>query len=98
MKHRLLLLIAVAAFVSGCGSDQTGSGNSSGSTSSGPTGRIRGTVRLVGNLPSPEVDAIKQDQSTCGTTASLPRLVLGKEQGIQNAFVFLEGVKPSGSM
>src|SRR5262245_3263021 len=93
MKHRLLWLFAVALLISACGTDQTET-----NTSAGPTGRIRGKVTLIGNLPAPETEPINQDQATCGNTASLPRLALGDSKGVQNAFVFLDGVKPVGTM
>ena len=96
MKHRLLLLFAVALTATACTPDRS----EDSATASGPTGRIRGNVRLMGNPPAPAVEPITADQGSavCGPNASLPRLKLGNGNGIQNAFVFLEGVKPGTSM
>jgi plastocyanin len=96
MKYRLLLLLAVALLVPACVSDQMG--DSGGTSSSGPTGRIRGNVRLVGNLPTPATEPITQDQGTCGNSASLPRLAVSDAKGVGNAFIYLDGVKPLGTL
>jgi plastocyanin len=54
----------------------------------------------MGNPPKPAVEPITKEQGSevCGTAASLPRLKLGKGNGVQNAFVFLEGVKAGARM
>jgi plastocyanin len=59
----------------------------------GPTGRIRGVVRAQGKLPAAVFDAINENQSVCGEKVSLPRLQLGKDNGVQHAFVYLDNVK-----
>jgi plastocyanin len=60
-----------------------------------PTGTIRGHVLLKGDLPKPGTDKINQDQTTCGNEVSLPRIAVGDDKGIQDTFVFLEGVPAS---
>ena len=40
----------------------------------------------------PAVEQITQDQNVCGNSVSLPRLALGKENGVRRAFVYLDGV------
>src|SRR5262245_59549575 len=59
----------------------------------GPTGRIRGVVRLTGNGPAAKFEAIAENQNVCGDRVSVSRLVTGKDKGVQNAFVFLDGVQ-----
>jgi hypothetical protein len=96
MKH-FVVLLAAALFLAGCGSQ---SGTISGSTSAGvdkqpagPTGKIRGVVRLQGDAPAATFEPITENQNTCGDKTALSRLALGKEKGIQHAFVYLDGVK-----
>jgi len=99
---RLLQLFGVILAVavgSGCSSPETSSADSGGnspasgssSAPTGPVGTIRGIVRLQGNGPKAATDKTNQDQSTCGDSVSLPRLVLGKDNGVKDTFVFLEG-------
>jgi len=99
MKHlralRLVVLLsALGWLISSCSAPSSpGTGESSGSSaSSGPTGTIRGVVRLTGNAPVPATEPIKTDQSTCGSSVSLPRIALGKDNGVKDTFVFLDGV------
>jgi plastocyanin len=61
----------------------------------GPTGRIRGVVRLMGNGPSAKFEAIAENQNVCGDRVNVSRLVIGKDKGVQKAFVFLDGVQSS---
>lgn len=62
----------------------------------GPTGRITGIVRFQGPRPAPETDPITENTDICGTSAELPRLALGPEGGVQDAFVYLHDV-PGGA-
>jgi plastocyanin len=96
MKYRLLIAAAAALFAGGCGSGEA----TSPIADAGPTGTIRGKVRLVGNMPEQAFEPITKDQGSavCGDKASLPRLKLGADNGVQNAFVFLDGVKPVQNM
>jgi hypothetical protein len=61
----------------------------------GPTGRIRGSVRLQGDMPAPAFEPISENQNVCGDKVGVSRLVVGKEKGVQHAFVYLEGVPSS---
>jgi len=89
----LIFVIGVAA---GCSNPETSDTGSAGDApplggTTGPVGTIRGIVRLQGNAPKPATDKTNQDQSTCGDSVSLPRLVLGKDNGVKDTFVYLEG-------
>jgi hypothetical protein len=91
-------LFAAAALLTACGpsdpfASEPPAGNSAPDTS--PKGTIRGVVKLQGDLPKPGTDTITQDQDTCGNSVSLPRIVVDAGKGVQNAFVYLEGV-PEG--
>ena len=94
---KLVLLLAATALLFGCGSEQgkeaSGAGDKTAPPPAGPVGRIRGFVRLQGDAPAPTFDPITENQSTCGDRAALSRLAVGKEKGVQNTFVFLDGVK-----
>src|SRR5881394_3222212 len=61
----------------------------------GPTGRIRGVVRLKGDAPRPSFEPISENQNICGDRVSVSRLTLGKDNGVQHAFVYLDGVQSS---
>jgi plastocyanin len=49
-------------------------------------------VKLMGKAPAPATEPIKADQATCGNSVSLPRITLGKDNGVKDTFVFLDGV------
>lgn len=88
--NRFTALLAITLLSFGCGTQQpkeipTGTGTA-------PAGRIHGVVRLQGNLPAPAIEPITENQETCGASVSLPRLALGKGNGVQHAFVYLDGV------
>jgi hypothetical protein len=85
--------ILVLGALSSCSNSETSATGSPAATNtpSGPVGTIRGTVHLEGNRPAAVTDKINQDQSTCGDSVSLPRLVLGKNNGVKDTFVYLEG-------
>ena len=90
VRPRRAVVLALSLFAFGCGGGQPKE------TRDGPdkpsNGRIHGVVRLQGAPPAPARKAITQDQQVCGKTVSLPRLVLGKNNGVQHTFVFLDGV------
>ncbi|HYR90056.1 MAG TPA: carboxypeptidase regulatory-like domain-containing protein [Terriglobia bacterium] len=94
----LVLLCGVALLSFGCGAEQAketplGADQAPAPKApSGPTGRIHGIVRFKGNKPRAAVETINQDQKTCGENHSVPRLVLSKNDGVQRAFVYLDGV------
>jgi plastocyanin len=99
MKNRralqlVILLITISAVVASCGAPQTPESGQkpAGSTPAGPSGTIRGVVRLMGKVPAPATEPIKADQATCGNSVSLPRITLGKHNGVKDAFVFLDGI------
>lgn len=89
--------IGLSLALAACGSNETVDFPGS---PTGPTGRIRGNVRLMGDAPKAATEPITKDQGSdvCGPSASLPRLKLGSNNGVQNAFVFLEGVRPAAPM
>src|SRR5262245_57434347 len=93
---KLLALIPAALMLLGCGTEK---GNeippavdNAPAASQGPTGRIRGVVRLKGDAPTATFEPIAENQNVCGERVPLSRLALGKEKGVQYAFVYLDGV------
>jgi plastocyanin len=101
MKFRngfsLAAILAVMALVSGCG-DPDGGALPNGGPAAGSGGTIRGRVVLQGDAPKPASDTIAQDQKICGSSVSLPRIALGKDNVVQGTFVILEGVEsPPGA-
>jgi plastocyanin len=87
-KFALALVLAVALFLPGCGGGEAKETRDRGNDAS--TGRIHGVVRLQGEPPARATEAITQDQQVCGKDVSLPRLTLGKNNGVQNVFVYLD--------
>lgn len=97
---KLFLLLPATLLLFACGGEQQAddlapSSDKAAAVSIGPTGKIRGVVRLQGDAPAEAFEATGQDQSVCGDKVSVSRLLLGKEKGVQHAFVFLEGVQSS---
>src|SRR4051812_10688591 len=92
----VVFLISVTVLVASCSAPQTPESGQKpeGNTPAAPAGTIRGVVRLMGKPPAPATEPIKADQSTCGNSVSLPRITLGKDNGIKDTFVFLDGVSP----
>jgi plastocyanin len=93
---KLLALLPAALMLFACGTEK---GNeippavdNAPAASQGPTGRIRGVVRLKGNAPTPTFEPVAENQNVCGERVPLSRLALGKDKGVQYAFVFLDGV------
>jgi hypothetical protein len=87
-------LLALTFVMTGCG-DSEGPGTAPGQLA-GPSGSIRGHVRLQGEAPRPASDTITQDQKVCGSSVSLPRIALGSDNAVEGAFVILEGVPDTG--
>ena len=46
----------------------------------------------MGNAPAASSAPITVDQATCGNNVSLPRIALGKDNGVKDTFVYLDGV------
>lgn len=95
---RVVVLLAATLLLFGCGTEQgkEASGSAADTAPSapqGPVGRIRGLVRLQGDAPAATFEPVTENQSTCGDRVALSRLALGKEKGIQHAFVYLDGVQ-----
>src|SRR5262249_14254057 len=91
---KLVVLLPAALVLFGCGTEK---GNEippavdkPPAVSQGLTGRIRGVVRLKGDAPTPTFEPVAENQNVSG--ARLSRLALGKERGVQYAFVYLDGV------
>ena len=95
-RFSLTALLVMLAFTSGCGDSAEGVLPNGGAPAvSG--GTIRGRVVLQGEVPKAASDTITQDQKVCGSSVSLPRIALGKDNGVQGTFVIVEGVEnPSG--
>ncbi len=96
-SRALGVLLAVALLSFACSREQSkgipaGDGGTPPTSSTALTGRILGVVRLQGSPPAQAVEPITQDQTTCGTSVSLPRLALGNSNGVRRAFVYLDGV------
>jgi len=98
---RLVVLLALTLFVLGCateqGKDHAAGRDSTPPASDGPTGRIRGIVRLQGPLPPAAVEPVTEHQEVCGRDVTLPRIVLGEGNGVQDTFVYLDGVQDGRS-
>jgi plastocyanin len=94
---KFAVLLAATLFLFGCGTEQgKGIAESSDKTPAapaGPVGRIRGVVRLQGDAPVQTFEPVTENQNTCGDRVPLSRLVVGKDKGVQSAFVYLDGVK-----
>jgi len=55
-------------------------------------GTISGVVRLSGSAPKLVQFNVPKDNDWCGRKKSLPRLVVGKDGGVKNTVVFLDGI------
>ena len=55
-------------------------------------GIVCGSVRLACELPRKLQLAITKDANYCGVNKTLPRLRIGKDKGVQDAIVWLEGI------
>jgi hypothetical protein len=103
MKQLKFYLVAALLnlLLCGCGGEQANDISSAGSSDksiaapAGPTGRIRGTVHLQGAPPAAAFEPISENQNVCGDRVAVSRLALGKDNGVQHAFVYLDGVQSS---
>lgn len=107
MVHSLLILLIILSV--GCSkpeADPNASGNlnarSAGSTPNMAAGAIRGRVIFEGAAPGAQRLMVVKDTEVCGRTEQYDkRLIVSKNQGIQNAVVYLTGVqggKPLSSL
>lgn len=55
-------------------------------------GKISGFVRLSADVPDGLEFPVQKDNDWCGTKKKSPRLVVGKEKGVGNAVISLEGI------
>ena len=90
---RDLILLAAILFMFGCAEHATDTVKSVKKNS----GRIRGVVRLKGTMPSPSFDTPKEHDDICGHQIPLERLALGDGNGVQDAFVYLDGIQDAGT-
>jgi len=93
---KLLMFIPAALILFGCGSEKGSeippAVDNAPAAAQGPTGRIRGVVRLKGETPTATFEPVTENQNVCGERVPLSRLALGNEKGVQYAFVYLDGV------
>ncbi len=105
----VVLLLAIALLTAACSDPQPNgtprvaedtrpaAKDNTPSVPAGPTGRIRGVVHFMGRTPAAATEPVSENQSVCGSSVKLPRLALGKENGVRHAFLYLEGVPASKS-
>jgi hypothetical protein len=86
---RALLLVAAIFFAAGC----TERAKDAVNTVNKNTGRIRGVVRFKGTVPAASFETPKEHDDICGHQIPLERLALGNGNGVQDAFVYLDGVQ-----
>ena len=55
-------------------------------------GKIVGTVRVTGDIPSLPPQPVFKHQETCGTTVTDERLMTGPNGALRNAVVYLSGI------
>jgi len=58
----------------------------------GDVGTINGRVVLGANSFKPAMMEVLQDNKSCGKGKQSPRLIVGKDQGVSGALVYLEGI------
>jgi plastocyanin len=99
MKKAVVLSLVLFCCVAlwGCRSEQgneiPSAADNTSAAPKGPTGRIRGVVRLKGDAPAATYEKVSENQNVCGDKVPLLRLTLGKDKGVQRAFVYLDGVQ-----
>ena len=86
--NRLVVLLAAVLVVSGCGTEQRKD-----NPTAHDVGKIRGVVHLQGALPPSALEPVKEHPEVCGHDVSLPRIALGEKNGVQDTFVYLDGVQ-----
>lgn len=86
---RFLMIFAVASGVLPCSTSAQSAYREIAVTNGGV---IHGTVRFSGNPAVLKDLVVTRDVESCGNKKRLPYLVLGKNQGVANAILTLEGV------
>ena len=85
--RNLVIVLTAALFLSGCGTEKGSeippAGDKPTAASTGPTGRVRGVIRLQGNTPATAFEPITENQNVCGDRVNVSRLSLGKDKGVQ---------------
>jgi plastocyanin len=56
------------------------------------SGTIRGTVKLACAVPNLDPMPVTKNPDQCGNSKLSPRLSLGKEKGVANTIIYLEGI------
>jgi len=97
MTKTLSILITTLLLLTSCGGSRTDDAASTSVTGkpAGPTGKIRGVVVFKGDAPAARFEPIAENQNVCGDKVAVSRLAVGKDKGVQNAFIYLDGVQTS---
>ena len=61
-------------------------------------GTIRGTVRLAGDPANLPAIPITKDNTVCGKNKANPTLIVGKNAGVKNSIVYLDGITQGKKM
>lgn len=61
-------------------------------------GAIHGSVTLKGTPPPPEIIPVSKDTAVCGKSKTLESLITGKNGGVKNVIVGLEGITQGKKM
>ena len=91
------LVLAIGLGAVGCGAEQATKTPAAGDTAP-VAGRVRGVVRLHGSLPARAFERVMKDTEICGSKVPVTRLTVGKDRGVKDAFVYLDGVQSSQDM
>jgi len=59
----------------------------------GQNGTVAGTVKFAGAPPTQKPFAVPASFAVCGKEKTLDRLVVGKDGGVANAVIYIEGLK-----
>jgi plastocyanin len=100
MKQRApagLAVLLCAVVGAACGAPKD-TGTPGHAASRGPSGRIRGMVRLRGAVPPMRSEPTGKDDAVCGSAVPVTRLALGRDRGIGRTFVYLDGIEGEGAL
>lgn len=97
----------VAALAAGCGTSDasrtpvaataSSAVPTAATVTSGPTGRIRGIVKLAGAPPAARSEPVGQNQDVCGQSVPVTHAHVGSNGGLRQAFVYLDKVPATGA-